>query len=108
MQKAELAEKYGLTERQAEELREQYWMEYVLGNLYSLEHDYIFVQGLGVFSAKLNKLKRELKNLERRLAKITPETVYYASLEEKRDKISKLIEYVELNNSQKTYKRYYG
>ena len=104
----QVGQEFGLDYKQATELYEQYWMEYVIKSVYSLEHDYIFIEGLGTFSAKLRKLLRQRHLLEAKLKVIDHTSILKEQVDKKLNKINKLIGYVEKSNTRRNYKRYYG
>lgn len=67
----EIAKKYNITEKQAKEMDEQYWMEYVLGNVYRMEKDSIILQYLGSLRLSMKNLMSTRLALIHRLPIIT-------------------------------------
>lgn len=111
MQKAiieEVGKEFGLDIKQAQELFDQYWMEYVIKRIYQAEHDYIFIEGLGTLSIKLKKLLRKRYLLTAKLSAINPTSKLTDEILQKLQKIQNLINYAEKSNSRRNYKRYYG
>lgn len=104
----QVGKEFGLDKRQAKELYEQYWMEFVIRSLYELKHDYIFVEGLGTFSIKLRKLLRQKHLLNAKLKVISADSSLRPAAEQKLSLIQKLIDYVEMANTRRNYKKYYG
>jgi hypothetical protein len=47
----QIGKKYGLTEQEAVQMYEQYWMEFVIRKLASLKFDYLSIMGLGAYVA---------------------------------------------------------
>lgn len=60
----EVGKKYGLSQLEAVELYNQYWMEFVVKKLGSLKYDYVSVLGLGAFVANQKQIKKRYELLE--------------------------------------------
>lgn len=95
----EVSQEFGLTYNQGKELFDQYWMEYVAKNLRFHKFENIYVQGLGMFSARKANFDALIRDHE--LGKISaPDWLYQAS--------KKMVENIEKSNSKRKNKKYYG
>lgn len=96
---AEVGNEFNLTYKQAEELYKQYWMEYVAKNVGSFEYENIYVQGLGMFSAKRANFAALVRDKESGKYNV-PEEIYL--------KAKKMLEYIDFSNSKRKNKKEYG
>jgi hypothetical protein len=60
----EVGKKYNLSPQEAQELYDQYWMEFVVRKLASLKYDYVNILGLGAFIANPKMVKKRHDGFE--------------------------------------------
>lgn len=103
----QLAEEFNLSPREAKELDEQYWYEYVVRHLAYPDFDALEIYNLGVFTFKLKKLE-----LLRKRAKAKQESYSLLNakiyMQKEIDRINTLIQYAEISNTKKKFQRYHG
>lgn len=104
---SEVAQLYNLTYEQGLQMYDQYWLQYVVKRISDLEHENIYVENLGTYSVKLNRVNKEITKLQKVIGDLTSETLItrYTNLI---NKLQKLKTYVETSNTQKKHKRFYG
>ena len=56
----QVGQEMGLTKEESLQLWDQYWVEYVLRNMYLTEHISIVIQGLGSFFTKQKRLEKTI------------------------------------------------
>lgn len=95
----EVADEFGLTYQQGKELYEQYWMEYVAKNVGSHLWENVYVQGLGMFSARKANFEALLRDYNSGKIPHTPE---------KKRRVEQMIGYIEQSNSRRKNKKQYG
>lgn len=96
----EVGEEFGLSYKEAKELYDQYWMQYVAKKIQSLEFENIYVQGLGMFSAKRANFAALIKRAEQS-GECGPDNPWY-------QKAKKMLEHIDKSNSRRKNKKNYG
>ena len=95
----EVSEEFGISYAQGKELFDQYWMEYVAKNLKNHQFENVYVQGLGMFSARKANFDALIRDHEAGKINV-PQSFYESS--------KKMVENIEKSNSKRKNKKYYG
>lgn len=93
----EVGEEFGLSYKEAKELYDQYWMQYVAKKIHSLDFENIYVQGLGMFSAKRANFAAIVYKVE---GGEMVNSLY--------EKCKKMLEHIDKSNSRRKNKKHYG
>ena len=96
----EVGEEFGISYKEAKEMYDQYWMQYVANKIRSLEFENIYVQGLGMFSAKRANFAALVKRAEQS-GECGPDNPWY-------QKAIKMLEHIDKSNSRRKNKKNYG
>ena len=110
MQKAiinEVGEEMGLSPQQSQEMFDQYWMEYVIASLHSMDFDAVFVEELCTFSLRRNLVIKSIHEREKMLLTNIRDS-YKENIEKEIVKLKKLLEYADKSNERRFFKKNYG
>ena len=102
----EIAKKYNITEKQAIELDEQYWMEYVIKTLENCEHDRVILEFFGTFTINDKFIRHQIKGYEKKLSEVNPRGKFHYILSQIINKGKHLIKMKENETIPKNSKKY--